>query len=168
MVSWWAVAANDGINRLALCLTAASAPVVFLFFYFLFLFFYKNIFLFSKFTGIYPGRPAAGQPGPGRPAAGAAGAFLQKCSRRICAEANRGPIARQGAAGPPGRPAAGRPPPPALYKGLAAPTPSFASLKIQKKRKEREGGREAKLCRIFKPATAGNQNSSTLYKQFML
>ena len=57
---------------------------VFLFFIFVF---YKNIFSFSKFTEIYPGRPAAGRPGPGRGAAGtwsprcgAAGAFLQKNS----------------------------------------------------------------------------------------
>ena len=40
---------------------------IFLFFNFVF---YKNIFLFSKFTEIYPGRSAAGRPGPGHPAAG--------------------------------------------------------------------------------------------------
>src|SRR6185436_15113717 len=45
-----------------------------------------------------------------------------------------------------------------------SPHPSFASLKFQKSRKKRKGGREAKPCRIFEPATAGNQNSSTLYK----
>ena len=36
----------------------APSRAVFLFFIFVF---YKNIFLFSKFTGIYPGRPAAGR-----------------------------------------------------------------------------------------------------------
>ena len=65
---------------------------------------------------------------------------------------------------PPGRPAAGRPALPPLYKGWLVPRPSFASLKFQKPRKKREGGRAAKPCRIFEPATAGNQNSSTLYK----
>ena len=68
--------------------------VVFLFLYFLFLFFYKNIFLIWKFTGIYPGRPAAGQP-----------------------------------------------PPPALYKGLAAPPTLICPTKNPEKKK-REGGRE--------------------------
>ena len=56
------------------------------------------------------------------------------------------------------------PPLPPLYKGWLVPHPSFASLKFQKPRKKREGGRAAKPCRIFEPATAGNQNSSTLYK----
>ena len=67
------------------------------------------------------------------------------------------------AAGP-GRPAARRLALPPLYKGWLVPHPSFASLKFQKPRKKREGGREAKPCRIFEPATAGNQNFSTLYK----
>ena len=47
---------------------------VFLFFIFVF---YKNIFSFSKFTEIYPVRPAAGRPGPGRPAAGRQGFFCK-------------------------------------------------------------------------------------------
>ena len=37
------------------------------FFYFFIFVFYKNIFSIWKFTGIYPGRPAAGRPGSGRP-----------------------------------------------------------------------------------------------------
>ena len=44
----------------------------FIFIFFIFVF-YKNIFPIWKFTGIYPGRPAAGRPGPGRPAAGRQG-----------------------------------------------------------------------------------------------
>ena len=50
--------------------------------FFIFIFFnfvsYKNIFFFSKFTGIYPGRSAAGRPAPGRPAAGWQGLFCKK------------------------------------------------------------------------------------------
>ena len=46
----------------------------FFFIFFIFVF-YKNIFLIWKFTGIYPGRPAAGRPGPGRTAAGRQGHF---------------------------------------------------------------------------------------------
>jgi len=67
-----------------------------------------------------------------------------------------------------GRPAAGRRALAARLQGDRSPqpyircwlplTPSFASLKIQKKRKERVGGRgkAAKPCCIFKPATVGN------------
>ena len=50
---------------------------IFLFLYFSISFFIKNIFLFSKFTGIYPGRPAAGRPAPGRLAAGRQGLFCK-------------------------------------------------------------------------------------------
>ena len=76
-----------------------------------------------------------------------------------------------------GRPAAGRLAPQAArlrgdrlplhcIRVWLPPHPSFASLKIQKKKKREEGGRggvrergeAAKPCRIFKPATAGNQN----------
>jgi len=73
-----------------------------------------------------------------------------------------------------GRPAAGRPALAARLQGDRLSHPyirvgwsphlSFASLKFQKPRKKREGGREAKPYRIFEPATAGNQNSFTLYK----
>ena len=137
--------------------------------FFIFLFFisifYKNIFSTWKFTEIYPGRPAAGRPGPGRPAAGA---YPQKKTKKNCRQVPRAgrPVVGRPAvgAGPHGRPAAGRPALPPLYKGWLIPHPSFASLKFQKPRKKREGWREAKPCRIFEPATAGNQNSSTLYK----
>ena len=135
---------------------------LFLFTFFNFVF-YKNIFSFSKFTGIYPGRPAVGRPGPGRPTAGRQGLLCKKNFENICAQVPGGRSPGSGAAGP-GRPAAGRPALPPLYKGWLAPHPSFASLKFHKPRKKREGGREAKPCRIFEPATAGNQNSSTLYK----
>ena len=73
-----------------------------------------------------------------------------------------------------GRPAAGRPARAAQLLGDRfshpyirvgwSPHLSFASLKFQKPRKKSEGGREAKPCRIFEPATVANQNSSTLYK----
>ena len=142
---------------------ASSYMAVFLFFIFIF---YKNIFSIWKFTGIYPGRPAAGRPGPGRPAAGRQGLLCKAFCSNNCAEV-------PGA----GRPAAGRPAPqaarlqgdwlshPYIRVGWS-PHPSFASLKFQKPRKKkgREGGRAAKPCRIFEPATAVNQNSSTLYK----
>jgi len=42
---------------------SASGFFIFLFFIFVF---YKNIFSIWKFTGIYPGRPAAGRPAAGR------------------------------------------------------------------------------------------------------
>ena len=50
------------------------AHVLYAWRFFIFVF-YKNIFSIWKFTGIYPGRPAAGRPGPGRPAAGRQGHF---------------------------------------------------------------------------------------------
>ena len=135
----------------------------FLFFLFFIFVFYKNIFSIWKFTGIYPSRPAAGRPGPGHPAAGRQG---------LCAKVFAQIIARRSLGA--GRPAAGRPALAARLLGDRlshpyirvgwSPHPSFASLKFQKPRKKIEGGREAKPCRIFEPATAGNQNSSTLYK----
>ena len=138
--------------------------------------------MFSKFTEIYPGRPAVGRLGPGRPAAGRYGLFCKNFRGEFALKPLEDRSPDSGAAGPPGRPAAGRqgpgrpaagrPPPPALYKGLAAPHPLICFTKNPEKKKKREGGREggreAKPCRIFKLATAGNQNSSTLYKQFML
>ena len=85
---------------------------VFLFFYFLFLFF-KKIFSFSKFTGIYPGRPAAGRPGPGRPAAGRQGFFV-KTFTKIFARRSLGA----------GRPTTGRPAPQAArQRGDCLPRP---------------------------------------------
>ena len=132
---------------------------IFLFFNFVF---YKNIF-FLKFIEIYPGRPAVGRPAPGRPAAGRQEFFCETFRKKFAPGSLRT-----------GRPAAGRPAPQAVQlrgdrlplhyiRVWLPPHPSFASLKIQKKERE-EGGREAKPCRIFEPATAGNQNSSTLYK----
>ena len=53
---------------------------IFLFFNFVF---YKNIFLFSKFAGIYPGCPAAGRLEPGRPAAGRQGLFYKNFRRKF-------------------------------------------------------------------------------------
>jgi len=142
--------------------------------YFSISFFTKNIFLFSKFTGIYLGRPAAGRPGPGRPAAGRQGLFCKNFARNFYKKAPGGQVARQRGGRPPGRPAAGRRALAARQEGDRLPRPyirvgwsphsSFASLKFQKPRKEREGGREAKPYRILEPATAGNQNFFMLYK----
>ena len=127
---------------------------------FLFLFFTK---IYFRFGNLQEYTPAALLPG-GRDLAA-----RQRGGRGISEKISR----RKLRAGPWGRPAAGRP---ALATRLQgdrisrpyirvgwSPHPSFASLKFQKPRKKREGGREAKLCRIFEPATAGNQNSSTLY-----
>ena len=60
--------------------------------------------------------------------------------------------------GVPWPPACGAPGPQPYIRCWLSLTPSFASLKIQKKRKKRDGGRgkAAKPCRIFKPATVGN------------
>ena len=90
-----------------------------------------------------PGRPAAGRPGPGRPAAGWQRLICKKLNKKL----RRGPW-RTGrpTAGAAGRRALAAPPrgdrPPQPYIRCWLPlTPSFASLKIQKKKK-REGGRE--------------------------
>ena len=72
---------------------------IFLFFNFVF---YKNIFLFSKFTVIYSGRPAAGRQG----------LFCKKFREKFAPGPLKDRSPGSGAAGPPGRPAAGRPPPP--------------------------------------------------------
>ena len=66
---------------------------IFLFFIFVF---YKNIFSIWKFTGIYPGRPAAGRPGPGRPAAGRQGLICKKKRKQNCSQVpgNRPPGSR--------------------------------------------------------------------------
>ena len=126
----------------------------FLFFYFLFLFFTKIYFRFGNLQEYTP-------------AAGRQGLLWKKIAEKI-AQRSLGA----------GRPAAGRPALAARLQGDRlshpyirvgwSPHPSFVSLKFQKPTKKREGGREAKPCRIFEPATAGNQNSSTLYKYIML
>ena len=106
---------------------------------FLFLFFTK---IYFRFGNLHKYTPAARLPG-GR-------GLSAKKEEKL----QTGPWGRS-----PGCGAAGPPP---LYKVLAAPHHPFGLLKIQKKRKERVGGRErrgegeAKLCRIFKPATLGN------------
>ena len=122
-------------------------PAVFLFFYFLFLFFKKYIFDLEIYRNI-PGRPAARRPGPGGPAAGA---YLKKSSQKIAPRSLEDRPPGSGAASPPGRPAAGRRALAARLQGDRSPqpyircwlplNPSFASLKIQKKEKKREGGR---------------------------
>jgi len=81
-------------------LRSANAAV-FLFFIFVF---YKNIFLFLKFTEIYPGRPAAGRPAPGRPAAGRQGLIYKNFRKKIAFRS-----LKDRSLGPSGRPAAGRP-----------------------------------------------------------
>ena len=135
--------------------------------FFIFIFFisvfYKNIFSIWNFTEIYPGRPAAGRPGLGRPAAGRQG-LIRKKTRKIIADRSLGPVARLRGGRPPlaARLPGGRLSHPYIRVGWS-PHPSFASLQFQKPKK-REGGREAKPYRIFEPSTAGNQNSSTLYK----
>ena len=78
---------------------------IFIFIFFNFVF-YKNIFSFSKFTGIYPGRPAAGRQGL------FCKNFRGKFARRPLEDRSPG----RGAAGPPRPPgsgAAGRGRPPA-------------------------------------------------------
>ena len=123
------------------------------------------IFLFSFFTKKYIFDLEIYRNIPRPPGSRAAGAYPQKKRRQKIADRSLGAVRRQ---------LGGRPPQAARllgdrlshpYIGVGwSPHPSFASLKFQKLRKIREGGREAKPCRIFEPATAGNQNSSTLYK----
>ena len=133
--------------------------------------FFIFIFLFSFFTKIYfrfrnlqeytPAAPLLGGRDLAARQRGGRGISGKKIRGENWAQVPGGRSPGSGAAGP-GRPAAGRPALPPLYKGWLVPP--FASLKFQKPRRKREGGRDAKLCRIFEPATAGNQNSSTLYK----
>ena len=136
--------------------TIVSSLAVFIFLYFLFSFFTKIYFRFRNLQEYTPA-PRCRATGTWSPLSGAAGAFLQKNSRRICAKASGRLVARQ---------RGGRLP--LHYLRVGCPPPLTCITKITEKRKEREGGREAKPCQIFKSATAGNQNSSTLYKQFML
>ena len=113
--------------------------------------FFIFLFSFSKFTRIYPGRPAAGRPGPGRPAARRQGLLCKKKFRKYLCAGPWGSVARQrggrppkppgsGAAGP-GRPAVGRPALPPLYKGWLVPPPLICITKIPETTKK-EGGRE--------------------------
>ena len=138
---------SGGSSWVGLFLVVNLAGFLFIFLFFIFIF-YKNIFSFSKFTGIYPGRPAAGRLGPGRPATGRQELFYKKIYEFFCRKAPGGPVARQqggrppssGAAGP-GRLAAGRPAPPPLYKGWLVPPLLICITKIPETNK-REGGRE--------------------------
>ena len=82
----------------------AQEMAVFLFFYFRFL--QKYIFVFKIYRNI-PRPPGSGAAGTWSPRCGAAGAFLQKFSRRICAEAPGGPVARQRSDRPPRPPGSG-------------------------------------------------------------
>ena len=129
---------------------------IFLFFNFVF---YKNIFSFSKFTEIYPGRPAAGRSAPSRPAAGRQGLFCKSFRGKFA----RGPL-EPGARplrppGPSGRPAAGQQAPTArqrgdqlpqvIYKGWLVPPPLICITKIpETKKKERWREGEAKRLEV--------------------
>ena len=60
-------------------LTLRYKPLAFfLFLYFLKTFFYRNIFLVSQFTVLYPYRPSAGRPAPCRPPAGGGDLYVIK------------------------------------------------------------------------------------------
>ena len=128
----WAKRCPWSKPRCARIKLAHVGGAVFLFFIFVF---HKNTFSFSKFTGIYPGRPAAGRPGPGRPAAGRQGLLCKNFCENICAQVPEGRSPGSGAASP-GRPAAGRP-----DLGLAGPPPLICITKITETKKK-EGGRE--------------------------
>ena len=141
--------------------------------YFYILYFYflqKYIFVFEIYRNI-PCPPRYRAAGPGRPAAGRQGLLCKNFSENICAQFPRGRSPGSGAAGPPGRLAAGRPALAARLRGdrISHPyirvgwSPTLICITKILETKKREGGREAKHCRIFEPATAGNQNSSTLY-----
>ena len=80
------------------------------FFYFVIFVFYKNIFSFSKFTGIYPGRPAAGRPEPGRPAAGRQGLFCKNFAKIFAEKPLEDQSPCSGAAGPQAAQSGPRPP----------------------------------------------------------
>ena len=102
---------------------------------------------------------------PWPPSCRAAGAFPQKKNtKNNCRQVPGTGRPAAGRPAPTVRPAAGRPALPPLYKGWLLPPPLICISTIPETKKNREGGREAKPCRIFEPATAGNQNSSTLYK----
>ena len=90
--------------------------------FFIFIFFisifYKNIFSIWKFIEIYPGHPAAGRQG-----------LICKRKRKKITDRSLGT----------GRPAAGRLAPHPYIRCWLPLTPSFALLKIQKKKSEKEG-----------------------------
>ena len=113
----------------------------FLFFYFIFLFFTKIYFCFQNLHKYTPAAPLPGGRDLVAPLRGGRG-FCAKTFTKIFARRSLGA----------GRPAAGRPTLAARLQGDRpshpyirvgwSPHPSFASLKFQKPRKKREGGRE--------------------------
>ena len=153
--------------------TRRLVHAVFLFLYFLFSFFTKIYFRFGNLQEYTPAAPLPGGRDLAARQRGGRGIseknFAEKIARRSLGAGR--PAA--GRSAPSGRPAARRPALAARLQGDRishpyirvgwSPHPSFASLKFQKPRKKREGGTEAKPCRIFEPATVGNKNSSTLY-----
>ena len=146
-----------GLCKICPHLSDSRGFLISIFFIFVF---YKNIFSIWKFTEIYPGRWPGGRDLAARQPGGRG--FSAKKIGKIIADRSLGPVARL----PPGRPAAGRPVLPPLYKGWLVPPPLICITTIpETKKKERGREREAKPCRIFEPATAGNQNSSSrIYK----
>ena len=121
--------------------TPPSSVAVFLFLYFLFLFFTKIYFRFGNLQKYTPAAPLPG----GRDLAA-----LLRSGSGFCAKTFAKIFARRSLGAD--HPAAGRPAPAARLQGDRlshpyirvgwSPHPSFASLKFQKPRKKREGGRE--------------------------
>ena len=117
----------------------ATYSAVFYFYILYFRFLQKYIFVFEIYMNI-PRPPRCQAAGTWPPGSRAAGAYLQIKSTKNCAEVPGGPAAWQRGGGP--WPPACRATGPQPYIKCWLPlTPSFASLKIQKKIKEREGGR---------------------------
>src|SRR6185437_8095016 len=110
------------------------------FFYFFIFVFYKNIFSIWKFTGIYPGRPAAGRPGPGRPVE----AYPKKKTAKNCRLVPGCRSPGSGAAGPLAvRLLGGRLSHPYIRVGWS-PTPHLHHYNSKNKEKrEREGERRS-------------------------
>ena len=142
---------------------AAGAPTRAFFIFLFFISVFTKIYF--RFGNLQKYTPAAPLPGGRDLAARLPGGrdLNAKKEEKNCR--SLGPVARQRGGRPPltARQRGGRLYHPYIRVGWS-PHPSFVSLQFQKQRKKREGGREAKPCRIFEPATAGNQNSSTLYK----
>ena len=128
--------------------------------FFIFIFFkkkYRNIFLVSDFTVLYPYRPTWGQQGAYRPAGGGMDLYVNK--KNLRSGPWREPAAPLPGSMPPaappvgGRGAAGSHP---KYKTPLLPSaPSFSAHEIQRGERERGGVREvippAKPCRILDP-----------------
>ena len=85
-MTWRPNSDAEGFTLSATCHRGGHQAQIFGGFYifiFFILVFYKNIFLFSKLTEIYSGRPAVERPEPGRPAAGRQGLFYKKFTLRL-------------------------------------------------------------------------------------